>query len=159
MKKNFLIVFISFIIVSCSKPKDNSISNLFINAIYLSENYNINDVNKFMTDEYNLELKKLTKEEQEITNKYLEVMIGKVKTSLSDANNEFEVKAKEDLPLDFIEKNKIIYKGNGEVFYLTSKHLKMISFFIVENEKLHSFCPDVYHSKKNEIAPYFLFKE
>ncbi|WP_298419518.1 hypothetical protein [uncultured Kordia sp.] len=160
MKKHITILLFIFII-SCSKDKhkDYEVMNDFMNNIFLVENYKIEYLNKYMTDEYVEKYNSLSKKENEIHEKFTKAIIDKVKKTLSDNDNKYEIIEEEKLTK---EKYKgyydIDYQGNGKIYRLIINE-NYILFFILENQKIYSFCPDIYQSSKGKVIPYFFFEK
>ena len=72
---------------------------------------------------------------------------------------QYEMVSSSKVDPSLLENRVMNYQGKGEVYYLISKDLEVITLFIIENNKIFSFCPDFYNYKKGKIAPYFFFKE
>ncbi|MBC8753565.1 hypothetical protein H2O64_02705 [Kordia sp. YSTF-M3] len=124
----------------------------------MKENVNIEAIHKHMTKEFIEKYNSLSIENKKIHEQYITGFAKKVRKILSNNNNEFEIMSLEELEKSKLDYKKISYMGNGEVYGFASGGINLF-FFIIEGDKIHSFCTDIYLSNKEELIPYFFFEK
>ncbi len=156
--KHILFIII-IIIISCSNPKNEDIVHEFIKEFYSSEDYDMNIINNYMTNSYILEYQSLNPKEQKLHEQYIKDFIDVIRNKFKDNNLHYEIISSLKISNKSLDGKVLVYNGTGEIYYLLSKDQKIISFFIVKNNKIITFCPNIYNSKKGKIVPYFFAKE
>jgi hypothetical protein len=153
--KYFLILLLFF---SCKKETDITIQ--FIDDFYTSESYNIEDLNDYMVVKYIKEYQSLPDDKKDIHNEYIKDIIDYTRKKIIEEGMVYQILPISKMDEDILKGQKFEYKGQGEVYFLLTKNGKnILSFIIVENNKILSFCPDIYRTDKNKIVPYFFFNE
>ncbi|WP_046759233.1 hypothetical protein [Kordia jejudonensis] len=160
--KKYITIFSFLIIISCAKNEhinDDELINDFIRNIFLVENYEVGHLNKYMTDEYLEKYENLSKEESEKHEEYIKSILDKIKKTLLKNDNNYEIIEEKKLNKEkFLDYYDILYEGEGRIYRLIVNK-RITTFFIVENQKIHSFCLDFLQSSKGKVIPYFFFEE
>lgn len=156
--KKFITVLSLFLLFACTNKEKKSIDIIedFIKNIYLSDNYAFEGINQYMTIEYIEKYNSLSSDDKKIHEKYIKMLVDDIREVL--AKNEFSYQIIKENELEKKDYDELIYYGDGEIFRLTSKE-DLLFFFIVEKNKIYSFCTDIYLSSKGKVVPYFFFDE
>lgn len=156
----YRILILTFLILfSCAKKEKefNNIIKEFIEAFFVNEDYDFNMIENYMVSDYKQKYNSLTDKNKKIHNGYIKSSIRQIRASLIANNFKYEIIKIEDLSPEVFSK-EIVYHGNGEIYALKLGD-ELLIFFVIEKNKLYSFCTDVYLSSKNTIVPYFFFDE
>lgn len=157
--KYFMVLWISLFVISCEKQKESSatIADNFVKQFIVSDSYDLKDVNTYMTPEYIRHYNLLPEKDKKIHEEYIKAMMDRFREEVGENNNAYALEKIENRYIEEFQK-EILYEGNGDIFLLKSND-KTTIFIIVENNKIYSFCVDLYLSPKGKILPYFFFKE
>ena len=104
-----------------------------------------------MSNEYLKDFKTLKAEKKKIHLEYLDYFINDIRNKLNNNNYKILNSSK--------TKYNIIYNGDGKVYILLDENNKLLTVFIVENNKIISFCTDIYNTKNEKIIPYYFFDQ
>lgn len=158
--KKWIVIFSLLLIGACEKQQHQTpiqVADDFVKHFYISDSYDIADINKYMTPEYNEKQNSLSNDHSKIHEDYIKDMIDEIRRVLKENENDYEIVKKEKLTEKELT-TTIIYDGIGDIFILKTKE-KVLLVLIIENSKIYSFCPDMYLSSKGKMMPYFFFDE
>lgn len=161
MKKKYLKYgILLLIILSCQRENSNEgVIESFVNQFFVNEHYDVKDVNAYMSERYIDVYRNLDKTKQKIHNDYMVFFIEEVRKKLNKNGSKFKLLSIEDAKEVASFKIDVNYEGEGEVYFLLDKNNNFLSLFVAKNNKIVSFCVDIYNQEEQGMTPYYFFNE